>query len=35
MKDKAFLDTNFLIYLYSESEFEKREVAYQMRDASR
>jgi len=33
MKDKAFLDTNFLIYLYSESELEKREVAYQILNA--
>jgi len=30
MKDKAFLDTNVLIYLYSESEYEKREIAYQI-----
>jgi len=30
MKDKVFLDTNILIYLYSESELEKREVAYQI-----
>jgi len=30
MKDKAFLDTNVLIYLYSESELGKREVTYQI-----
>jgi predicted nucleic acid-binding protein len=30
MNDKAFLDTNVLVYLYSESELGKREVAYQI-----
>jgi len=30
MNDRAFLDTNVLIYLYSESEPEKRETAYQV-----
>ncbi|MBS4024031.1 MAG: PIN domain-containing protein [Dethiobacter sp.] len=27
MKDRAFIDTNVLIYLYSEDEFEKRETS--------
>ena len=30
MKDKVFLDTNFLVYLYSENEIKKREIAYQI-----
>lgn len=25
MKDKAFVDTNILVYLYSEDEVEKRD----------
>ena len=29
MSDRAFLDTNIIIYLYSEDEDEKRDVAYQ------
>ena len=28
MKDKAFIDTNVFVYLYSEDEVQKREVAY-------
>jgi predicted nucleic acid-binding protein len=28
MKDKAFVDTNILVYLYSEDEEKKRAVAY-------
>ncbi|MGA1841698.1 MAG: PIN domain-containing protein [bacterium] len=27
MKDKVFIDTNILIYLYSEDEIEKQEIA--------
>ncbi len=27
MKDKAFIDTNILIYLYSEDEIEKQQIA--------
>jgi predicted nucleic acid-binding protein len=27
MKDKAFLDTNILVYLYSEDEVQKRAIA--------
>ena len=30
MKDRVFLDTNILIYLYSESESEKRKIAYKI-----
>jgi predicted nucleic acid-binding protein len=30
MSDNAFLDTNILIYLYSEDETHKREAAYQL-----
>jgi len=30
MNDRAFLDTNILIYFYSESETEKRQIAYQI-----
>ena len=30
MSDKAFLDTNLLIYLYSDSEPQKRNTAYQV-----
>ena len=29
MSDRVFLDTNIIIYLYSEDEDEKRDVAYQ------
>jgi len=29
MSDRAFLDTNLLIYLYSDSELQKRTAAYQ------
>ena len=29
MSDRVFLDTNIIIYLYSEDEDEKRNVAYQ------
>jgi len=29
MSDKVFLDTNIIIYLYSEDEDEKRDIAYQ------
>ena len=32
MPDKVFLDTNILIYLYSESEANKRQVAYRILD---
>ena len=28
MKDKAFIDTNVLVYLYSEDEAEKQALAY-------
>ncbi|GHT05512.1 hypothetical protein FACS189423_09730 [Bacteroidia bacterium] len=28
MKDKAFVDTNILVYLYSEDETEKQAYAY-------
>ncbi|MEW6378082.1 MAG: PIN domain-containing protein [bacterium] len=34
MKDKAFIDTNVLIYLYSEDETEKRQVAENLVDNS-
>ena len=30
MNGRVFLDTNVLIYLYSENESEKREIAYQI-----
>ncbi|MDX2301913.1 MAG: PIN domain-containing protein [Microscillaceae bacterium] len=30
MKDKAFLDTNLLIYLYSQTEIDKKETAEQL-----
>ena len=29
MNDRVFLDTNIIIYLYSEDEGDKRDVAYQ------
>jgi len=32
MNDKVFLDTNLLIYLYSESEAEKRNAVYRIFD---
>ena len=28
MSDKAFLDTNLIVYLYSETEINKRDIAY-------
>ena len=30
MSDRVFLDTNIIIYLYSEDEDEKRDAAYQI-----
>ena len=32
MSDRIFLDTNIFIYLYSESEVNKRNVVYQLFD---
>lgn len=34
MKDKAFIDTNVLIYLYSEDEAEKQQIAESLIDNS-
>jgi predicted nucleic acid-binding protein len=34
MKDKVFIDTNILIYLYSEDEIEKQQIAESLLDNS-